>query len=598
MKRIMHIIRLIPVVAVIALFYAACDDNNGISSDDPVIKPDSTAIDIPFGKLSDYAIYQNDGIVRYIDHTMVDSVRYAANKTLLVYYLKDSCVVSFSRHMLDSVTFKYPEGRTVSVFPIASNFISAIENANAPASKDMTEPSAPSNEDASDYGDYIENFGVKDKNTITFTWSGNNVTWSGTVPSGVSIIKDNGHVTVKSTKSKMRYRLQGTTEDGSFKIANMNVSVTDDNNKKFILELNGVDITNPNGPAINIQSGKTVLVNMPMGKVNSLKDGTTYTQIDGESRKGTFFSEGQLVFSGPGTLNVTSLGGHGICSDDYIRLRYNVGEINITAAKDGINTKDYFLMYGGTLKINSSGDGVGVRRGQFELYGGSLDITCSDDGVVSDYVNPDTAFVKIGGGSLKVATTGSKGHAVVTTGKLIVEKGTVTASTQGTASKGFNAGGDITVKDSYVNLLTQGDPQYDEDEKDWSSAACIRAKSALAISGSDVFLLSSGQGSKCINAAAEVNIGTSTVTMAATGTDYNGGDNNVRSRAIDVVSLTVGSGTYLGISAAKTAIHTESGFDIIGGNTFAYTLSADSKAVNVKGTFSQTGGLLMSGLSE
>jgi len=578
-------------VAFTALLCVNCtDDDAGNYDKSSTEKKDSTIVDS-----TAIIFYQNDGIIRQISYSEVDSVRSPGNGSVRAFYLNDKRAAFYSINFLDSVSFNRSAAISVSAFPDASDFIGAIDSASAPEPTNVTEPSAPSDDAAEDYGDYIEKFSVK--NTIIFTLSGNDGTWSA-APSDVSITKDNGHVTVKSSKGKMRYRLQGTTDDGSFKIADMNIAETDDNNKKFILELSGVDITNPNGPAINIQSGKTVLVNMPIGKVNTLKDGETYAQVDGESQKGTFFSEGQLVFSGPGTLNVTSLGGHGICSDDYIRLRYNVGEINITAAKDGINTKDYFLMYGGTVRINSSGDGVGVRRGGFELYGGSVDITCVDDGIVSDYIQPDTAFVKIGGGKLDITTTGAKGHAVTTTGKLMVSKGTVTASTQGAASKGFNAGGDISVTDSYVNLSTEGNPQYDEDEKDWSSAACIRAKSALTISGSDVFLLSSGQGSKCINAASGVNIGTSTVTVAAKGTDYDGGDNNVRSRAVDAVSLTVGSGTYLGICAAQTAIYTESSLNIAGGNTFAYTLSDYSKAVTVKGTISQTGGLLMSGLSE
>lgn len=588
MKRL-HIV-IASFLVVTSMLCVACtqDDDTGSYDKSSVEKKDSTIVDS-----TAIIFYQNDGIIRYIRYSEVDSVRPSGNGTIRAFYFNDKRVACYSINFLDSVSFNRSSAITISAFPKASDFISAIDSAKAPASTNVTEPSAPSEEEEG-YSDYIENFNVK--NTITFTWSGNNVTWSGTVPSDVSITKDNGHVTVESSKGKMRYRLQGTTEDGSFKIANMNNAESD--NKKFILELYGVDITNPNGPAINIQSSKTVLVNMPKDKVNSLKDGSTYTQVDGESRKGTFFSEGQLVFSGPGTLNVTSLGGHGICSDDYVRLRYNVGEINIKAVKDGINTKDYFLMYGGTVKINSSGDGIGVRRGGFELYGGSVDITCVDDGIVSDYINPDTAFVKIGGGRLNITTTGPKGHAVTTTGRLMVSKGTVTASTQGAASKGFNAGGDISVADSYVYLSTEGNPQYDEEENDWSSAACIRAKSALAISGSDIFLLSSGQGSKCVNAAAGVNIGTSNVVMAAKGTDYAGGDNNVRSRAVDAASLTVGGGTNLGISAAKVAISTEGNLDITGGNTFAYTLSDDSKAVNVKGSISQTGGLLMSGLSE
>ena len=47
-----------------------------------------------------------------------------------------------------------------------------------------------------------------------------------------------------------------------------------------------------------------------------------------------------------------------------------------------------------------------------------------------------------------------------------------------------------------------------------------------------------------------------------------------------------------------TAIYAETKFDVKGGNTFAYTQSEDAKAVIVKGTYSQTGGLVMSGFSK
>ena len=541
--------------------------------------------------------YQNDGTVRFLDCSSVDSVSFTPNATAPAFYVSDKRVVSYSVRMLDRIEFEYPAAASAQAFPPAADFRKAIDNAVAPTPTNRTEPAAPQDEDDDEYGDYIEKYSIK--NTLTFTWSGNTVTRSGTVPSDVTVTIDKGHVTVKSKKSKMRYRLQGTSTDGSFKIANMNVSATDDNNKKFILELNGVDITNPNGPAINIQSGKTVLVNMPKDKTNSLKDGAVYTQTEGESQKGTFFSEGQLVFSGPGTLNVTSLGGHGICSDDYIRLRYNVGEINITAAKDGFNTKDIFLMYGGKVSINAASDGISVRRGPFELYGGTVDIKCADDGVVSDYLNTDTAFVKIGGGKLDITTTGAKGHAVTTTGKLVVENGTVTASTQGAASKCFTSGGDMTITDSYINLSTKGNPQFDEEENDWSSAACIRAKSGLSISGSNLFLLSSGQGSKCINSSSAATVGSSVLTIAAKGSDYKVDDNNnVRSRAVDAVSLTIGEGTDLRVSAARTAIYAEKNLEVAGGNSYAYTLSNDAKAVNAKETYLQTGGLLLSGYSE
>ena len=79
---------------------------------------------------------------------------------------------------------------------------------------------------------------------------------------------------------------------------------------------------------------------------------------------------------------------------------------------------------------------------------------------------------------------------------------------------------------------------------------------------------------------------------------YDGDGNKIRSRAIDVISMSVNDGTSLGISAAKTAVYVETGLNVTGGNTFAYSLSDETKALYVKGTITQTGGLVMSGLSK
>lgn len=77
-----------------------------------------------------------------------------------------------------------------------------------------------------------------------------------------------------------------------------------------------MNIVNPSGAAINIQSGKRVFVVSPDGTENTLVVGSSYVLTDGEDMKGCFFSEGQLIFSGGGKLRVTGNYKHGICSDD------------------------------------------------------------------------------------------------------------------------------------------------------------------------------------------------------------------------------------------------------------------------------------------
>ena len=507
--------------------------------------------------------HQNDGTTRISNSAEIDSIGFNTNRTAAVFHFEGKRSASYGLGMLDSITFNntIPDA---SAFPTASDLKSNINSTSEPDYSNVTEPKP-----ATDDSDFIENFTVK--NSIKFTFNGNSVTVSGSV-SGVTVKTSGAHVTVLSTKGKMRYLLEGSTTNGSFKV------ITEDgdaDNKKFCLTLNGVSITNPNGPAINIQSGKSVYLLLNKNTVNTLCDGTTYSTSASEDQKGTIFSEGQLLISGSGTLNITSLGGHGICSDDYIRLRANTGKINITSLKDGINTKDKFIMYGGNVTINSSKDGVTVRRGPFCLYGGTLDMTCADDGIVSDYTNADTAKVTIEGGYARISTTGGKGHAIATTGTLTMTGGAVLADVSGNASKCLNVWGDISIQGGTAILKASGEPMYDEEENDYSSTACIRTRKNLSVSGGTLSLLNTGNGGKGINTEMATSITGGTLSVVTEGTDYTVNGIKIRSRSVDTQSLSVS-----------------------GGSIYTYSTVNRANALSVKGSLNQTGGLIMYGLSE
>lgn len=203
----------------------------------------------------------------------------------------------------------------------------------------------------------------------------------------------------------MQYVLSGTCSDGSFKIYS---------DKKFVLQLDGITPNKPSGPAINIQNGKTIeedggyphkaiYVLVSDGTTNTLTDGSSYSQsvtIDGidEDQKACFFSEGQLIFSGAGTLNVTGNNRHAVRSDDYIRLRNSV-KMNITAnGEDGINGKDYLIVDGGTHTINvSASKGKGLKSDTILIAGGSTNITCtgsSAEGIEADYLTIDDGVIE------------------------------------------------------------------------------------------------------------------------------------------------------------------------------------------------------------
>ena len=124
-----------------------------------------------------------------------------------------------------------------------------------------------------------------DPKTIHITWTeeGNTRILNPKAFEGIDITTENGHVVVQAnTEEELTYALSGKTTEGSLKIYST---------KKFELLMNGVDLTNNSGPAINIQSGKKATITLATGLTNRLADGSSYTPYGSEDMKGTLFSE-------------------------------------------------------------------------------------------------------------------------------------------------------------------------------------------------------------------------------------------------------------------------------------------------------------------
>lgn len=245
--------------------------------------------------------------------------------------------------------------------------------------------------------------------------------------SGVSVTESNGDVIINSSATGVEFQLSGTTANGSVKIYS---------DKKFKLTLNGVYITNADGPAINIQSSKTAFIVLADNTINTLADGTTYATST-EDMKGTLFSEGQMIFSGNGTLNVTGNFKHAIASDDYIRIRN--GNINVSnAVSDAIHTNDAFIADGGYVTLAAKSDGIECESGYIIFNAGTFILDTADDGIAASYTGTDasiTPFVTINGGIFNIKTT--TGEGIESKSVLTINNATITTKT---ADDGLNAG--------------------------------------------------------------------------------------------------------------------------------------------------------------
>lgn len=321
-------------------------------------------------------------------------------------------------------------------------------------------------EDASaipaDDNDYVENSTFE--STIYIDYSDDNATVSGDI-SDANITMVGAHVIVVSHTKNVSYVLSGSTSNGSFKIYSKN---------KFMLTLNGVDITNPTGAAINNQGEfgaggvgtKTMYVVLPEGTVNTLTDGSVYVFSGGEQMKGTFFSEGQVVFSGAGSLTVNGNYKNGIASDDYVKFRPGVNiAVNCTAASGhGVKANDGIYILGGTLNIGVAGSAAKGMNSEARIYieGGRTTVITTGDPLVELTDTSSCAGLKsdstlyVYGGIVNLKSTGEGGKGVNVTEGLVMAGGELNVVTTGikdnSSPKGIKCGkddsflpGDMTV---------------------------------------------------------------------------------------------------------------------------------------------------------
>lgn len=349
---------------------------------------------------------------------------------------------------------------------------------------------------------------------------------------------DGNNVTVNNTSDeKVIYELSGSSQNGSLKLYS---------SRKQALVLNGLELTNPNGAAINNQGKKKCYV--VVNGTNSLFDGASYTSTPAdEDEKAAFYSEGQLVFSGEGTLSVTAKGKSGITSDDYISIM-DSPVINVTSsAGHGIRGKDMVVISGGSIGVNVSAK---MKKG-----------------ITSD------SLVFISGGATKINISGSaayeaddaeyKGTSGIKADKLFeITGGTLDITNSGTGGKGISGDATGCFSGGTVHVTTTGS-NYGQSSGGWGGSSSSNSVSAKGIKF-DGNLYFNG-GTVVVNCSAHEGI-------ESKGT------------------ITVTDGVVYCYSAADDAINSASTFTIEGGKVCGYAVRNDGLDAN--GNFYIKGGLV------
>lgn len=258
----------------------------------------------------------------------------------------------------------------------------------------------------------VGNASAVDNNTVEIVYNGNSatvtvasnissyVTVQSANSSHVKIVQDESFAGVDATLNnvygEITYVLSGSSTDGEFYMEGA---------FKSTVELSGLTLTNPAGPAINIQNGKRITLSVKKNTVNSIADGAN------EDYNGCLHCKGHLKMKGKGVLNVVGNSRHGIYVKEYLEVKN--ATLNITAAaKDAIHCKEYMLMESGTVTITGAqDDGI-----QVELAG------TSSTGVKTDHEDEDTGNFYMLDGTLSIS--GYQGKAIKADGTITYSGGT------------------------------------------------------------------------------------------------------------------------------------------------------------------------------
>ena len=297
--------------------------------------------------------------------------------------------------------------------------------------KDDTDFSAYINGDSSDDSD------TSTTSTIYIVYNGTSVSVTGDTKGYVSTSGADVTVNTGTDTDSLLLVLSGSTSDGSLLVYR---------EKKYGIQLNGVSITNADGPAINNQCGKSLYMEVSSGTTNTLTDGSAYDETVSYQQKGALFSEGQIYFSGSGSLSVTGNYKHAIACDDYIVVNGSPTINASTSTGNGIKVNDGIWINNGTINISVTADaGRGIKCDSVVVIsGGTTTITTSGDCVYDtdeqDYssaacIKCDYPFTMTGG-TLTLTSSGDGGKGINCASDIVFSGGTLTATTTGSNDEG------------------------------------------------------------------------------------------------------------------------------------------------------------------
>ena len=212
---------------------------------------------------------------------------------------------------------------------------------------------------------------------------------------GGGVKAEGGTVTVGAVGE---YRISGTLSDGQI------IVDTGEDAMEVTLILEGVSVTNPQGPALWVKQAKKLTLQLADGSENLLVSGTEadLASYDDTRSGAALYAEDDLSVEGGGSLTVRGYLNNGVTCKDDVKIKG--GSLDVLGANNGVRAAESVTVSGGQLRIVSGNDGLKTSsaekagKGFIEISGGSLSISSGGDAVAA------ITELRISGGELKAET--------------------------------------------------------------------------------------------------------------------------------------------------------------------------------------------------
>lgn len=367
---------------------------------------------------------------------------------------------------------------------------------------------------------------------------------SSTDGNGVTI--ENNTITITTAGT---YYVSGSLSDGC-------IVVNSEEDVEIVL--NGVEITNTSGPAINGISGDLDL-KLEKNTENILTDGSSYSEQDESGEPDAcVFSKDRITVKGSGSLTINANYGDGIGGKDELEIKN--GNITINSADDGIRAKDYIEITGGTINVAATSDGIKCTKGYISINESKnnvdINVNAAKNGIKAEtYMTITDALINVECNNNSV---------VASTGDLTVKTAEISCTAIGTDTENYN----------YDGLKSSESSVYVSNSKIICNVSQDAIQSALLtnIEDSEITFTSSDNG---ITSDENIILTNCTINGNSIGKGIKSGTNTV-----------ITDGTYV-ITSTDDTIHSNGNITI---NSGTFTLSTEDDGIHADETLTIEGG--------